>query len=60
VLACPTGALFVKGASVAEMVKDKERLRFLSTARREGTFLLDLLPPGPGMVGGGPSPEGRR
>jgi bidirectional [NiFe] hydrogenase diaphorase subunit len=53
VLACPTGALFVKGAGVGEMVKEDERLRFLSTARREGSFLLDLLPRGPGMVGGG-------
>jgi bidirectional [NiFe] hydrogenase diaphorase subunit len=42
VQACPTGALFAKGATVAEMVKHRERLRFLTTARREGRWLLDV------------------
>jgi bidirectional [NiFe] hydrogenase diaphorase subunit len=59
VLSCPTGALFSKGATVGEMVKDTDRLRFLHTARAEGRFLLELLPPGPGMVGAGPGRETR-
>jgi bidirectional [NiFe] hydrogenase diaphorase subunit len=33
VQACPTGALFRQGATVAEMRKDKEKLAFLVTAR---------------------------
>jgi len=33
VQACPTGALFRKGATVAEMVRDRSRLSFLVTAR---------------------------
>jgi bidirectional [NiFe] hydrogenase diaphorase subunit len=33
--ACPTGALFRKGVSVSEMIKDKKRLGFLSDARRD-------------------------
>jgi bidirectional [NiFe] hydrogenase diaphorase subunit len=40
---CPTGALVTQGTSVAEMVKHPEKLRFLSTARREHHWLLDLL-----------------
>jgi bidirectional [NiFe] hydrogenase diaphorase subunit len=59
VLACPTGALFAKGATVGEMARDVERLRFLHAARAEGRFLLELLPPGPGMVGAGPGRETR-
>ena len=43
VQACPTGALFEKGATVAEMVKQKEQLRFLATARRERRWLMDLV-----------------
>lgn len=31
--ACPTGSIFRKGATVAEMEKDKEKLEFLVTAR---------------------------
>lgn len=35
VQACPTGALFRKGASVAEMQKDREQLAFLVLAREK-------------------------
>ncbi len=45
VQACPTGALFEKGATVAEMVKHRERLRFLTAARQEGRWLLELEQP---------------
>jgi bidirectional [NiFe] hydrogenase diaphorase subunit len=54
VLSCPTGALFAKGATAGEMVKHRDRLRYLDGARREGEFRLELLPLGPGMVGVGP------
>ena len=37
---CPTGALSRKGVTVSEMVKDKERLNFLSEARRERVWDL--------------------
>jgi bidirectional [NiFe] hydrogenase diaphorase subunit len=40
---CPTGALFEKGATVMEMVKNKDKLRFLSAARHERTWLLDMV-----------------
>jgi bidirectional [NiFe] hydrogenase diaphorase subunit len=33
--ACPTGAIFKQGATVAEMQKDKEKLAFLMTAREK-------------------------
>lgn len=39
VQSCPTGALFRKGATVAEMQKDREQLGFLLTARREKKWL---------------------
>jgi bidirectional [NiFe] hydrogenase diaphorase subunit len=35
VQACPTGALFRQGTTVAEMVKDRERLASLMAARKE-------------------------
>ncbi len=35
VQACPTGALFRKGVTVSEMIRDKDKLRFLSEARQE-------------------------
>lgn len=38
VQACPTGALFRQGATVAEMVKDRTRLNFLITAREKGLW----------------------
>lgn len=40
VMACPTGALFHRGSSVAENVHDRETLRFLVTAREEGQWLV--------------------
>jgi bidirectional [NiFe] hydrogenase diaphorase subunit len=33
VQACPTGALFIKGSSAAEMVKHREFLTYITTAR---------------------------
>jgi bidirectional [NiFe] hydrogenase diaphorase subunit len=35
VQACPTGALFRQGSTVAEMVHDRKRLQFLVTAREQ-------------------------
>ncbi|MFO0876726.1 MAG: bidirectional hydrogenase complex protein HoxU [Gemmataceae bacterium] len=35
VQACPTGALFRQGSTVAEMQKEREKLAFLMTARKE-------------------------
>jgi len=35
VQACPTGALFRIGATVAEMQKDRTRLEFIVTAREK-------------------------
>lgn len=35
VMACPTGALFHRGASVAENVHDRDTLKFLITARED-------------------------
>lgn len=35
VQACPTGALFLQGSTVAEMQKEREKLAFLMTARKE-------------------------
>jgi bidirectional [NiFe] hydrogenase diaphorase subunit len=40
---CPTGALFEKGATVAEMVKHKEKLSFLNTARTQKRWELDIV-----------------
>ena len=43
--ACPTGALSVKGATVAEMTKERDLLEYLLTARRTGQWDLGLLGP---------------
>ena len=40
VQACPTGALFRQGATVAEMEKDKEKLRFLMQAREKKQWVV--------------------
>jgi bidirectional [NiFe] hydrogenase diaphorase subunit len=40
VQACPTGALFRQGATVAEMEKDKERLRLLMQAREKKQWVV--------------------
>jgi bidirectional [NiFe] hydrogenase diaphorase subunit len=40
VMACPTGALFVKGATVAEMEKDRSKLAFLVTAREKRKWIV--------------------
>lgn len=37
---CPTGALFRKGVTIAEMTKDKDKLNFLSEARHERVWDL--------------------
>jgi bidirectional [NiFe] hydrogenase diaphorase subunit len=42
---CPTGALSLKGATVAEMVKEKQLLRYLMTARKTGLWDLNVLKP---------------
>jgi bidirectional [NiFe] hydrogenase diaphorase subunit len=39
VQACPTGALFRKGATVAEMEKDRTRLEFIMTAREKKQWI---------------------
>jgi len=41
--ACPTGALSVKGSTVAEMTKERDLLKYLLTARRTGEWNLALL-----------------
>ena len=40
VQACPTGALFRQGATVAEMEKDKEKLGFLMQAREKKQWVV--------------------
>lgn len=40
VQACPTGALYTKGATVAEMVKDRQRLTELMSERQEKKWNL--------------------
>jgi len=40
---CPTGALFRKGVTIAEMTKDKEKLNFLSDARHERIWDLQRI-----------------
>jgi bidirectional [NiFe] hydrogenase diaphorase subunit len=40
VQACPTGALFRQGATVAEMEKDRTRLEFIMTAREKRQWLV--------------------
>jgi bidirectional [NiFe] hydrogenase diaphorase subunit len=39
VMSCPTGALFFKGATVAEMQRDRERLEFIVTAREKKQWI---------------------
>jgi bidirectional [NiFe] hydrogenase diaphorase subunit len=36
---CPTGALFTKGRSVAEMRKDRGFLQYIVTARKERKWI---------------------
>jgi bidirectional [NiFe] hydrogenase diaphorase subunit len=43
VLVCPTGALFEKGATVAEMEKRTDFLRYIVTARQRREWNPDLL-----------------
>jgi bidirectional [NiFe] hydrogenase diaphorase subunit len=40
---CPTGALFAKGATVAEMKKHADYIRYLVTARRKKEWVHDYL-----------------
>lgn len=40
VMACPTGALFKQGSTVAEMIHERERLAFLRTAREKRQWML--------------------
>jgi bidirectional [NiFe] hydrogenase diaphorase subunit len=39
VMACPTGAIFKQGSTVAEMAKDRGKLAFLTRAREKGEWL---------------------
>jgi len=39
VMSCPTGALFFKGATVAEMQRDREKLEFIVTAREKKQWI---------------------
>jgi bidirectional [NiFe] hydrogenase diaphorase subunit len=39
VQACPTGAIFLKGATVGEMQKDRTRLEFIVTAREKKQWI---------------------
>jgi bidirectional [NiFe] hydrogenase diaphorase subunit len=39
VMACPTGALFYKGATVSEMQRDREKLEFIVTAREKKQWI---------------------
>jgi len=39
VMACPTGALFYKGATVAEMERDRSKLEFIVTAREKKQWI---------------------
>ncbi|MFN3704750.1 MAG: bidirectional hydrogenase complex protein HoxU [Thermoflexales bacterium] len=40
VMACPTGALFKQGSTVAEMTRDRSKLNFLKTAREERKWIV--------------------
>ena len=39
VMACPTGALFYKGATVSEMERDRDKLEFIVTARTKKQWI---------------------
>ena len=41
VMACPTGALFYKGATVGEMERDRTKLEFIVTAREKKQWIAD-------------------
>jgi bidirectional [NiFe] hydrogenase diaphorase subunit len=47
VQACPTGAIFTKGAPVQGMRKNRDQLSFLSLARRQHAWRLTPVPPPP-------------
>jgi bidirectional [NiFe] hydrogenase diaphorase subunit len=40
VMACPTGALFAQGSTVAEMRHERDRLAFLKTAREKRQWIV--------------------
>lgn len=40
VQACPTGALFYKGATVAEMERDRDKLEYIVTAREKKQWIV--------------------
>jgi bidirectional [NiFe] hydrogenase diaphorase subunit len=40
VLACPTGALFSRGSTVAEMVRDRSKLEFIVNAREKKQWIV--------------------
>jgi bidirectional [NiFe] hydrogenase diaphorase subunit len=37
---CPTGALFIRGSTVAEMQRDRTRLEFITTAREKKQWIV--------------------
>jgi bidirectional [NiFe] hydrogenase diaphorase subunit len=37
---CPTGALFLKGKTVAEMRKDRSFLKYITTAREKQLWIV--------------------
>ena len=39
VMSCPTGALFYKGVTVSEMVRDRDKLEFIVTAREKKQWI---------------------
>jgi bidirectional [NiFe] hydrogenase diaphorase subunit len=41
VIACPTGAIFRQGSTVAEMEKDRFHLNFIVTAREKKQWLIE-------------------
>jgi len=50
--ACPTGALSVKGATVAEMRKERDLLKYLLAARKSGEWDAALLATGASSTNG--------
>lgn len=55
VQACPTGALFESGATIGEQVKQKEQLTFLTAARQERVWLVDIAAGGAASTRGEPT-----
>lgn len=39
-MACPTGAIFSQGSTVGEMTKERDKLEFITTARKKGEWVV--------------------